>query len=71
MDTLPAHRVIGARAAIEAAGARLIDFNPIQQAFAKPKALLRKAAALDAFTPDACTTCSTNSGYVPDRSEKA
>ena len=52
LDRLPAHRVRGVRQAIEAAGARLLclpayspDFNPIERAFAKLKALLRKAAA--------------------------
>jgi len=52
MDNLPAHRVTGTKAAIEAAGAKLLylppyspDFNPIEQVFAKLKAHLRKAAA--------------------------
>lgn len=74
LDNLPAHKVSGARAAIELAGATLLflppyspDFNPIEQAFAKLKALLRKAAArtvealetaiaaaLDAFLPAGC-----------------
>ncbi len=52
MDNLPAHKVGGARAAIERAGAKLLflppyspDFNPIEQVFAKIKPLLRKAAA--------------------------
>jgi len=52
MDNLPAHKVHGVRQAIEAAGARLRylppyspDFNPIEMAFAKLKALLRAAAA--------------------------
>jgi transposase len=52
MDNLPAHKVTGIREAIEARGARLLylpayspDLNPIEQAFAKLKALLRKAAA--------------------------
>ena len=52
LDNLPAHKVSGARAAIERAGASLMflppyspDFNPIEQVFAKIKALLRKAAA--------------------------
>jgi transposase len=52
MDNLPAHKVSGVRQAIEKAGARLLllppyspDFNPIEMAFAKLKALLRKAAA--------------------------
>jgi len=86
MDNLPAHKVAGARAAIARAGATLLflppyspDFNPIEQAFAKIKALLRKAAArtlealeaaiasaLDAFTPDECANYFTNSGYEPD-----
>ena len=52
MDNLPAHKSVGVRNAIEAAGATLRhlppyspDFNPIEQAFSKLKALLRKAAA--------------------------
>ena len=52
MDNLPAHKSAGVRSAIEAAGASLRhlppyspDFNPIEQAFSKLKALLRKAAA--------------------------
>lgn len=51
MDRLAAHRVAGVREAIEGAGARLLylppyspDLNPIEQAFAKLKALLRKLA---------------------------
>ena len=50
MDNLPAHKVHGVRQAIEAAGASLRylppyspDFNPIEMAFAKLKALLRAA----------------------------
>ncbi len=86
LDNLPAHKVSGARAAIEHAGATLMflppyspDFNPIEQAFAKLKALLRKAAArtvqaletaiaaaLDAFLPAECANYFTNSGYEPD-----
>ncbi len=78
MDNLPAHKVSGARAAIERAGATLMflppyspDFNPIEQAIAKIKALLRKAAArtvealdaaiasaLDAFPPTSAQTTS-------------
>ena len=52
MDNLASHKVAGVREAIEAAGAELRylppyspDFNPIEQFFAKLKALLRKAAA--------------------------
>ncbi len=86
MDNLPAHKVKGAREAIEKAGAMLLflppyspDFNPIEQAFAKLKALLRKAAArtvetlqraiaeaLDAVKPQECANYFANSGYEPD-----
>jgi transposase len=86
MDNLPAHKVKGAREAIEKAGAMLLflppyspDFNPIEQAFAKLKALLRKAAArtvktlqraiaeaLDDVTPQECANYFANSGYEPD-----
>ena len=86
LDNLPPHNVSCARAAIERAGASLMflppyspDFNPIEQVFAKIKALLRKAAArtvdaleaaiasaLDAFLPDECANYFTNSGYQPD-----
>src|SRR4051794_36199392 len=52
MDNLPSHKVKGIREAITAAGAELRylppyspDLNPIEQLFAKLKALLRKAAA--------------------------
>ncbi len=51
MDNLGSHKRPGIRSAIEAAGASLLylppyspDFNPIENAFAKLKALLRKAA---------------------------
>ena len=51
MDNLSSHKGPLARALIEAAGASLLflppyspDFNPIENAFAKLKALLRKAA---------------------------
>ena len=86
MDNLPAHKVKGAREAIEKAGAILLflppyspDCNPIEKAFAKLKAFLRKAAArtvpalhaaiaeaLDAFSPQECANYFTNSGYEPD-----
>ena len=49
MDNLPSHKVAGIREAIEAAGAELRylpsyspDFNPIEQFFAKLKALLQR-----------------------------
>ena len=50
VDNLPAHNVAGVQTLIEAAGAILLylppyspDLNPIEMAFAKLKALLRKA----------------------------
>ena len=52
MDNLPAHKGANVRRAIEAAGASLRyllpyspDFNPIENAFSKLKAVLRQAAA--------------------------
>lgn len=89
MDNLPAHKVAGVAEAIEATGAALRylppyspDLNPIEQLFAKLKALLRKAAArtidglwdtigllLDAFSPDECANYLINSGYVPSSRE--
>lgn len=89
LDNLKAHKVKGVRAAIEAAGAELLylppyspDLNPIEQAFAKLKALLRAAArrtvdalwraigqALDAFSPAECAHYLANSGYVPPNRE--
>lgn len=52
MDNLPADKVNGVRGRIEAVGARLLylpayspDFNPIELALAKVKALLRGASA--------------------------
>lgn len=52
MDNVSVHKVAGIREAIEARGATLVylppyspDLNPIEQFFAKLKAILRKAAA--------------------------
>ena len=55
------------------------DFNPIEQAFAKLKALLRKAAArtiddlwaaiaeaIECFPPEECANFFANSGYEPN-----
>ena len=57
MDNLPAHKGGGVRKAIKAAGATLLylppyspDFNPIEMAFAKLKAILRAVAARDVAT---------------------
>jgi transposase len=85
MDNLSAHKVPGVRQAIEAASARLLhlppyspDLNPIEQLFAKLKALLRKAGErsvadlwnriaylLEAFTPEECANYFRNAGYAP------
>jgi transposase len=88
LDNLGSHKVAGVREAIEARGARLLflppyspDLNPIEQAFAKLKALLRKVAArtvaalwdafgelLDRFTSQECTNYLANAGYgLPKR----
>ena len=89
LDNLGAHKVKGVRRAIEAAGAELLylppyspDLNPIEQAFAKLKALLRTAArrtidalwraiahALDAFSPAECARYLAHAGYVPPNRE--
>ena len=86
MDNLPAHKVGGVRRAIEDAGASLLylpsyspDFNPIEMAFSKLKAILRKTAprtvtdlwqalaqALDAFTPTECRNYFAAAGYDPE-----
>ena len=83
LDNLPAHKSAGVREAVEAAGARLLflppyspDFNPIENAFAKLKALLRKAAArtvdelwsavasaIDTFRPAECANDFAAAGY--------
>ncbi len=83
LDNLPAHKGAAARQAVEATGARLLflppyspDFNPIENAFSKLKALLRKAAArtvddlwrtigqaIDAFTPTECENYFAAAGY--------
>ena len=83
MDNLPAHKVAGIRWAIAARGAELRylppyspDLNPIEQAFAKLKALLRKAAErtvdglwttigqlLDLFPPAECANYLAHAGY--------
>jgi len=82
-DNLAAHKRAAARQAIEAAGATLLflppyspDLNPIENAFAKLKALLRKAAprdldqlwtaiaqAIDTFRPTECANYFAAAGY--------
>ena len=86
MDNLGSHKGAGIRAAIEAAGASLLylppyspEFNPIENAFAKLKAMLRRAAArtveglwsaiartIGAFTPAECANYFAAAGYDPD-----
>ena len=85
MDNLGSHKSAGVRAAIEAAGASLLylppyspDFNPIENAFAKLKAMLRKAArrtleglwgaigeCIPAFKSDECENYFAAAGYAP------
>ena len=85
MDNLPAHKVKGVREAIESADASLAylppyspDLNPIEKAFSKIKAILRKAAArtlqdlwaaiadaLAAFKPQECANYFAACGYHP------
>lgn len=86
MDNLSSHKGPAIRKRIEAAGATLLylppyspDFNPIENAFAKLKALLRKLAArtvdrlwnaiaklLSSFTPAECTNYFAHAGYGAD-----
>lgn len=83
MDNLSSHKVVGVREAIEAVGATPLylppyspDLNPIEQVFAKLKAILRKiaartiddlwraiGAALDHFPPTECRNYFANAGY--------
>lgn len=85
MDNLPAHKNAQVRELIEAAGAHLRylppyspDFNPIEQFFAKLKALLRTAkertipalydrigALLDRCADDRYQRYFENAGYAP------
>lgn len=88
MDNLSSHKVAGVRKAIKAAGAFLLylppyspDLNPIELAFSKLKALLRKAAArsvedlwriigklLDDFSPQECINFFRHAGYERNQS---
>jgi len=83
MDNLPAHKVTGVRQAIESAGANLLylppyspDFNPIEMAFSKLKAMLKKEAArtmddlweligklIEEFKPKECKNYFKAAGY--------
>lgn len=83
MDNLSSHKGPRVRELLEAAGATLLylppyspDFNPIENAFAKLKAFLRKAAertvdglwaaigqAVDLFSPAECANYFKAAGY--------
>jgi transposase len=83
MDNLGSHKVAGVRAAIEGAGAELAylpayspDLNPIEQVFAKLKAVLRAKAIrdvdalwqalgqiADAISPAECANYLRHGGY--------
>ena len=85
LDNLPAHKPAAVREAIEKAGARLRflppyspDFNPIEMAFSKLKAMLRAKAertipalwdavghCIPAFKPAECANYFTAAGYQP------
>jgi transposase len=83
MDNLRTHKIAAAREAIEAVGAQVRylpayspDLNPIEQAFSKLKAALRKGAtrtvdallrlirkAVKAFAPSECVNYFRHAGY--------
>jgi len=84
MDNLGSHKAAAIRKLLRQAGARLFflppyspDLNPIEQVFAKLKALLRKADErtidavwqrigdiLQCFTPQECANYLRNAGYA-------
>jgi transposase len=86
MDNLSSHKGPRARQLVEAAGATLLflppyspDFNPIENAFARLKAMLRKAAErtvdglwsaigriVETFSPPECANYFAAAGYDPD-----
>jgi transposase len=86
MDNLSSHKGPRARQLVESAGATLLflppyspDFNPIENAFSKLKALLRKAAErtvdglwsaigriVATFSPPECANYFAAAGYDPD-----
>ena len=79
MDNLIGHKAASERTAIEAAGASRLylppyspDFNPIEKAFSKLKAKLRKAAArtVDALWAAIGTISQTFTPTVPRRTGK-
>ncbi len=86
MDNLSSHKGPRVREMIDETGATLLflppyspDFNPIENAFARMKAILRKAAErtveglwsaigriVDMFTPRECASYFSAAGYDPD-----
>ena len=86
MDNLAAHKSTPIKDAMEAVGARLLflppyspDLNPIENAFAKLKALLKKAAArsieqlwdaiariIQTYSPRECANYFAAAGYDAD-----
>jgi len=86
MDNLSSHKGPRVRALIESRGASLLylppyspDFNPIENAFSKLKALLRREAArtvealwsaigrlIDLITPQECQNMFAAAGYDPE-----
>jgi len=84
MDNLRTHKIAGAREAIEAVGARVRylpayspDLNPIEQAFSRLKAALRKGATrtvdalhkligklVKSFAPQMCANYFRHAGYT-------
>ena len=91
MDNLSSHKRASVRELIEAAGATLLflppyspDFNPIEKAFARLKAMLRKAAErtvaglwdligrlVDLFQPNECPDYFSSCGYEPECTDSA
>ncbi len=91
MDNLSSHKRASVQVLIEAAGATLRflppyspDFNPIEKAFSRLKAMLRKAGErtvsglwsligklVDIFQPQECANYFRSCGYEPERSKTA
>jgi len=86
MDNLSSHKRVAVKEKVEAAGATLRflppyspDFNPIEKAFSRLKAMLRKIGErtvnglwnligrlVDIFQPDECANYFTAAGYDAD-----
>ena len=86
MDNLSSHKRVEVQGLIEEAGATLLflppyspDFNPIEKAFSRLKAMLRKAEErnvsglwnligklVDLFQPDECANYFRSCGYEPE-----